>query len=216
MGCRHQHGVVDGGDEPRSRRAWRQNDATLSGHGLESDRAARTFQAQPQRISSIQPPAANQGAGFLEWLKKYTRQTPIKNDFFQSTVRASIRNQRPRNTCKHQRNPSVFSMKSRVYKPQKKMGGNWDSNGGSFSLPFFFINEITQNPGSLRCVRLIRGCSLRIRARGRHFFYLLYCPVYSRIRKWGPGPRLVRGASRAASGLGFQADTTLPGAKSAK
>ena len=120
MGCRHQHGVVDGGDEPRSRRAWRQNDATLSGHGLESDRAARTFQAQPQCISSIQPPAANQGAGFLEWLKKYTRQTPIKNDFFQSTVRASIRNQRPRNTCKHQRNPSGFSMKPRVYKPQKK------------------------------------------------------------------------------------------------
>jgi hypothetical protein len=32
---------------------------------------------------------------------------------------------------------------------------------------------------------------------------LLYCPVYSRIRKWGPGSRLVRGASRAAPGLGF-------------
>ena len=31
---------------------------------------------------------------------------------------------------------------------------------------------------------------------------LLYFPVYSRIRKWGPGSRLVRGASRAAPGLG--------------
>ena len=31
---------------------------------------------------------------------------------------------------------------------------------------------------------------------------MLYCPVYSRIRKWGPGSRLVRGASRAAPGLG--------------
>ena len=41
---------------------------------------------QPRRIPSIQPSAANQGAGFWEWLKKYTRQTPTKNDFFQSTV----------------------------------------------------------------------------------------------------------------------------------
>ena len=30
---------------------------------------------------------------------------------------------------------------------------------------------------------------------------MLYCPVYSRIRKWEPGSRLVRGASRAAPGL---------------
>ena len=34
-------------------------------------------------------------------------------------------------------------------------------------------------------------------------FSLLYCPVYSRIRKWGPGSWLVRGASRAAPGLGL-------------
>ena len=32
--------------------------------------------------------------------------------------------------------------------------------------------------------------------------FLLYCPIYSRIRNWGPGSRLVRGASRAAPGLG--------------
>ena len=40
---------------------------------------------QPRRIPSIQPSAANQGAGFGEWRKKYTRQTPTKNDFFQGT-----------------------------------------------------------------------------------------------------------------------------------
>ena len=43
--------------------------------------------SQPQRIPSIQPSAANQGAGFWEWWENYTRQTPTKNDFFnQSTV----------------------------------------------------------------------------------------------------------------------------------
>ena len=47
---------------------------------------------------------------------------------FSSMNRASIRNQHPRNTCKHQRDPSAFSMKPRVYKPQKKMGGSWNSN----------------------------------------------------------------------------------------
>ena len=36
-----------------------------------------------------------------------------------SMHRSSIRNQHPRNTCKHQRNPSAFPMKPRVYKPQK-------------------------------------------------------------------------------------------------
>ena len=49
---------------------------------------------------------------------------------FFSKHRASIRNnQHLRNTCKHQRNSSVFSMKPRVSKP-KKRGGSWDSNGG--------------------------------------------------------------------------------------
>ena len=41
---------------------------------------------QHRRIPSIQPSAANQGAGFGEWWGKYTRQTPTNNDFFQSTV----------------------------------------------------------------------------------------------------------------------------------
>ena len=42
---------------------------------------------QPRRIPSIQPVAANQGAGFGErWEKYNTHQTPTKNIFFQSTV----------------------------------------------------------------------------------------------------------------------------------
>ena len=37
---------------------------------------------------------------------------------------------------------------------------------------------------------------------------MLHCPVYSRTRKWGPGSRLVRGASHAAPGLGAAYDDT--------
>ena len=74
--------------------------------------------SQSRRIPSMQPSAANQGPGCREWWGKYTRQTPTKNIFFPKH-RASILNQHPRNTCKHQRNPSFVSMKPRVYKPQK-------------------------------------------------------------------------------------------------
>jgi len=46
--------------------------------------------------------------------------TPNANqERFFSTHRASIRNQHPQNTCKHQRDRSFFSMKPRVNKPQK-------------------------------------------------------------------------------------------------
>ena len=89
---------------------------------------------QPRRIPSIQPSAANQGAGFGNGGKSIHAKRQPRTIF--SKHRASIRNQHPRNTCKHQRNPSAFSMKPRVLKPPK-MGGSWNSNGGWFSLPCF-------------------------------------------------------------------------------
>ena len=56
--------------------------------------------------------------------------------FFKAPCTVPVFGINPRNTYKPQGNPSVISMKPRVYKPQK-MGGSWDSNGGWFSLPCF-------------------------------------------------------------------------------
>ena len=78
--------------------------------------------AQPRRIPSIQPSAANQGPGTGRVLGRMVGKvyTPNANqERFFSKHRANIRNQHPRNTCNHQRSPSFFSMIPRVYKPQK-------------------------------------------------------------------------------------------------
>ena len=82
--------------------------------------------------------------------------------------------------------------------------------GGWFSLPCFLKSEVKSHKTpvllGLRCARLIRECSFRTRNTGTgRTFSLLYCPVYSCIRKWGRGSRPVRGASRAAPGMGPRA-----------
>ena len=60
---------------------------------------------------------------------------------FFSKHRTSIRNQHPRNTGKHQRNPSFFSMKPRVYKPQK-----WAAAGVKWRLVFSSLfSEVKSN-----------------------------------------------------------------------
>ena len=126
--------------------------------------------------------------GYAVWGMVEKVYTPNTNqERFFSRNRASIRNQHPRNTCKHQRNPSAFSMKPRVYKPQKngrQLGFKWRLVFSSL----FSESEITQNPGSLRCTRLIRVCSFRIRAREGHI--LCYTAPYTAV--YGNGD-LVRG-----------------------
>ena len=133
----------------------------------------------------IQLSAANQGTGFGAWYKKVYTPNANQERFF-STHRASIRNQNPRNTCKHQRNPSAFSIKPRVYKPQK-MGGSWDSNGGCFLFSLF--SEVkSQKTGFLWRARLIRWFSFLIRAREGHV--LCYTAPYTAVYENGG---LVRG-----------------------
>ena len=62
-------------------------------------------------------------------IRKHLLQHVVCKTSFCSKHRASIRNQHPQNTYKHQRNPSVFLMNPRVYKPEKMGGSCWDSNG---------------------------------------------------------------------------------------
>ena len=136
--------------------------------------------------------------GFRKWWKRYTRQTPTKNVFF-TWHRASIRNQHPRKHLRHQRNPSAFLMKPRVYKPQKKWAAVGIQMAVGFSSLFLKWNHTKPRFSSV--------CPLNSRVLfpntgTKRACSLLYCPVYSRIRKWGPGSRQVRGASRAAPGLG--------------
>ena len=93
----------------------------------------------------------------------------------QPTHHASIRNQHPRSTCKHHRNPSFFSMKPHVYKRQK-MGGSWNANGGWFSLPCFLKWNHTKP-------RLSSVCPLKV-AVPHKLFPQLWTMIALRASSW--------------------------------
>ena len=137
----------------------------------------------------------------------YTPNANQELDFF-SKHRASIRNQHPRNTCKHQRNASAFSdetLRIQTAKNGRQLGFKWRLDFSSL-----FSEAKSHKTQVLFGVRPLNSRVLFPNTGTGGTCFLLYCPVYSRTRKWGPGSRLVRGASRAAR-RGWAAAAVIPG-----